>query len=244
MGSLPEFTPTFREYKPQDVLLEGKKWLEQDVIIRDKHGVPRAVMQPSAKRSGYFCGDWESFKFYRQLAAAAGATILGVPRGVLPKLPLEIREALTIPAPYKVYRFGNVKSPRIQAAGGWMSSMLIEDEGVIICEPTSTFRDNKEIWTMMLYLLAWMKLPGLPLQAKKWFWKDSVSLEVPPSGSAADMWDGVPAYKDVPKDAFYSILGDKEQPTDLFLASGWAISALTHLIDQAGVGDTEEHGAF
>jgi nucleoside phosphorylase len=126
--------------------------------------------------------------------------------------------------------FGEVPDvPRRFIAQGWDCGVLQYEKGVLIDVPISESTPGSSHWMLLLHRLGWRKPKGSPLIAHRASWDGNTEV-------AYDMlemdWSHYPEqfarqFKNISKESFYSILGSKEAPVDVYLASVFAIQLLT-----------------
>jgi nucleoside phosphorylase len=128
------------------------------------------------------------------------------------------------------YVFGEVPEvPREFIAQGWDAAVLQYEDGVLIDVPISESTPDSSHWMLLLHRLAWRKLKGSPLTAYRAHWGSDAEMAY----SMLDVdWSSYPRefankFASITKESFYSVLGSKDSPIDVHLASVFAIQLLT-----------------
>ena len=123
------------------------------------------------------------------------------------------------------YIFGDVsEQPREFISRGWQAGVLQFENGVLVDLPISESEPASSHWVLLLHRLGWRNIPGSGLSAQRRVWDGNVEHQF-----GVD-WHQLHGDSDelssVSSDSFYSVLGTKDAPVDLFLASALAIRIL------------------
>jgi nucleoside phosphorylase len=238
---LPDINPGFREPTSDETFDEN----ESDRIIRDKSGVIRAVAVPMKLRHGFFCGqpseDVASFRSLANIAATALAASANLHEHVFAS---DLTDLFRKPRGGVRYVFGEVPTPPTTfQAQDWDAVVLQYQNGVVIDVPISESRPDAGHWLLLLHRLGWRRINGCGLHAERWAWSDNVEV-------AFDMlsqdWSRYPKefvnnFVHISRQSYYSVLGTKEAPLDVNLASVFAIQLL--LVGLSNVGPSAESSA-
>ena len=221
---LPSVPPGFREPLPNEV------FTDEDRVVRDKLGVVRAVATLMKLRRSYFCGaPSEDVAKFEALANIAAIALAGADDLSEHFFANEMIDIFRHPRGGIRYIFGDVPwGPEDFISSGWDAGVLQFDNGVLIDLPISESRPDSSHWVYLLHRLGWHRAKGSGLTAHRATWKKN-------SEVAWDMlgvdWSAYPdnfskQFEGFSRTAFYSVLGTKESPLDLNLASVFAIQLL------------------
>lgn len=225
-SGLPGVHPGFREPKPNETFGEH----DSDRTIRDQSGVVRAVAVPMKLRQGFYCGPAaEQVAGFKALADAA-ATALAAAID-LQKHPFasDLTDIFRKPRGGVRYIFGDVPNyPTRFIAQGWAAGVLAFEGGVLVDLPISESAPDASHWLLLLHRLGWRCFEGCPLRANRFAWDGDVEVSL---DALVQDWSGYPnefakRFETISKESFYSILGTKEAPLDVNLASVFAIQML------------------
>lgn len=222
---LPSVSPGFREPIP------GEHFSDTDRVIRDQSGIVRAVPVPMRLRSSYFCGrPSEEVTAFESLANMASLALLDAEDLSEHFLASELCDLFRPPHGGVRYVFGEVSEvPKHFIAQGWAAGVLQYEKGVLIDVPISESRPDSTHWMLLLHRLGWKRPKGSPLIAHRAFWNGNTEVTF----DLLDRdWSEYPKefasqFENVPRTSFYSVLGSKEAPIDIHLASAFAIQLLT-----------------
>lgn len=222
---LPWVSPGFREPKPDE------KFDESDRVIRDQNGVVRAVPVPMKLRQSYFCGrPSEEVTDFESLANMASLALLDAEDLSRHFLASELCDLFRKPRGGVRYVFGEVSEvPRHFVAQGWVAGVLQYENGVLIDVPISESTPDSSHWMLLLHRLGWRKPKGSPLTAHRAYWDGNAEVAY---GMLDGDWSRYPdqfakQFANISKESFYSVLGSKDAPVDVNLASAFAIQLLT-----------------
>src|SRR5207245_2305629 len=83
-------------------------------------------------------------------------------------------------------------------------------------------------WLLLLHRLGWRHVQGSGLRATRAAWDKNVEVELETLVRERSRYSGAISerFAKVSKDSFYSVLGTKEAPLDVYLASVFAIQLL------------------
>ena len=226
MAGLPGVAPGFREPTPAEQIGDS------DRVIRDQSGVVRAVAVPMKIRQSFFCGrPSEEVTAFESLANMAAAALLDAGDDLSEHaLASELCDLFRKPRGGVRYVFGEVSDPPLQPISrGWCAGVLQYENGVLIDVPISESMPDSAHWMLLLHRLGWKKPKGSPLVAYRAFWNGNTEFTY---GSLNTDWSRYPdeianPLSAISKDSFYSVLGSRESPVDVSLASIFAIQLLT-----------------
>ena len=223
--SLIGVSPGFREPLP------GEMFDDSDRVIRDKSGIVRAVPVPMKLRESYFCGRPSiEVTAFESLANMAALALLNADDLSEHFLASELCDLFRSPHGGVRYVFGEVSEvPSHFIAQGWAAGVLQCENGVLIDVPISESKPDSSHWMLLLHRLAWKRPKGSPLIAHRACWDGNT--EVTFDMLDAD-WSGytegfAKQFANISKSTFYSVLGSKDAPVDVNLASAFAIQLLT-----------------
>lgn len=222
---LPGVPPGFREPLP------GEEFGDSDRVIRDQSGIVRAVPVPMKLRKSYFCGrPSEEVTEFESLANMASLSLLDATDFSEHFLASELCDLFRQPRGGVRYVFGEVPDvPRQFMAQGWACGVLQYESGVLIDAPISESTPDSSHWMLLLHRLGWKKPKGSPLTAHRASWDGNTEVAYDMLGMD---WSHYPEqfakqFANMSKELFYSILGSKDSPVDVYLASVFAIQLLT-----------------
>ncbi len=227
VSGLPEVHPQFREIRPGEEI--GA--IPADRIIRDGSGLPRAIFEPMRLRSSYLCGDSTALKSFESLAESASRALTGAPGLSEHEFAADLTELFRAPRGGIRYIFGDVPNPPPHfIANGWQAGRLIHEHGVLIDAPISEDRPGVGHWLLLLHRMSWQCSPGSPLRGKRLAWNENVTVpyewvverEFDPAWP--QLWRE--RFSQIPTTSYYSVLGDREHPLDVNLASAFAVDLL------------------
>ena len=191
----------------------------------------RAVPVPMKLRESYFCGrPSEEVTEFESLANMAALALLDASDLSEHFLASELCDLFRQPGGGVRYVFGEVSEvPTRFIAQGWACGVLQYENGVLIDAPISESTPDSSHWMLLLHRLGWKKPMGSPITAYRASWDGNTEV-------AYDMlemdWSRYPdqfasQFDKMSRESFYSILGSKESPVDIHLASVFAIQLLT-----------------
>ena len=223
-SGLPGVEPSFREPKPDE------EFNEADRVLRDKNGVVRAVPVPMKLRQSFFCGGpSESVSEFEALAKMASLALLDADDLSEHFLASDLCDLFRKPRGGIRYVFGEVHEvPRQFISSGWNCGVLIYENGVLIDSPISESTPDSSHWMLLLHRLGWRKPKGSPLTAHRACWDGNTEVEY---NMLTTDWSHYPdqfsqQFTNISNSAFYSVLGQKDSPVDVSLASAFAIQLL------------------
>ena len=226
-SGLPGVPPRYREVRI-DESLDG---IPEDRIVCDGSGTPRAIFEPMRLRTGYLCGDSNSLKSFESLAEATSRTLIGISELEESELADDVADLFRNPRGGIRYVFGSVVDPpRVFVARGWNAGVLVYHEGVLIDVPIAESSPSVEHWLLLLHRLTWRRVSGSPLQGQRLAWHENTT--VPYEWIVERQFDtGFPEhwrerFAQIPTTSYYSVLGEREHPLDVSLASAFAIDLL------------------
>ncbi|MGB6045701.1 MAG: hypothetical protein WBF93_21280, partial [Pirellulales bacterium] len=238
-SGLPGVSPGFREPAPDETFDDS------DRVIRDQKGIVRAVPVPMKLRQSYFCGrPSEEVTDFESLANMAALALLDADDLSEHFLASELCDLFRKPHGGVRYAFGEVSEvPRQFIAQGWSAGVLQYENGVLIDVPISESTPDSSHWMLLLHRLGWRRPKGSPLTAHRACWDGNT--EVTYDSLDAD-WSRYPdqfakQFANISKESFYSVLGSKDAPVDVNLASAFAIQLLTaHLTTNQSVAPADQ----
>jgi len=224
-GGLPGINPGFREPKQDERFSD-----DSDGVIRDRSGVVRAVAVPMKLRQGYYCGrPSEEVARFKSLANAAAIALAGSTELHKHVFSSDLTDIFRKRRGGVRYIFGEVpNAPDRFIAHGWASGVLQFESGVLIDVPISESSPDASHWLLLLHRLGWRRVQGSGLRATRAAWDANVEVELE---SLLQDWSHYPddyskRFANMSKESFYSVLGTKEAPLDVHLASVFAIKLL------------------
>jgi nucleoside phosphorylase len=225
-AGLPGIHPTFREPRADETFDAN----DAGRIIRDGSGVVRAVAVPMKLRQGFYCGSpSESVARFESLANAVATALAGA--NDLQKLAFaaDLADIFRKPRGGVRYIFGDVpRAPNHFVAHGWSAGVLQFEHGVLIDLPISESAPDASHWLLFLHRLGWRRVAGTGLRAKRVAWEGNVEVALE---TLLQDWSKYPEeftkqFSGISKESFYSVLGTKDAPLDVNLASAFAIQLL------------------
>ena len=223
---LPGISPGFREPKSGETFDED----ESQRVVRDGSGVVRAVKVPGKSRHGYFCGQpLEEVAGFRSLADAAARALAGSVDLHEHVFASDLTEIFRKPRGGVRYIFGEVPgAPNRFVAQGWDAGVLQFENGVLIDVPISENAPGASHWLLLLHRLGWRHIAGSPLLAKRTAWNENTEVALEMLG---EDWSQCPQafskqFASISRESFCSVLGTKDAPLDVNLASAFAIQLL------------------
>ncbi|MFP4029735.1 MAG: hypothetical protein ACLFWL_18305 [Candidatus Brocadiia bacterium] len=224
--TLPNTNPGYREPRPDECFDED----ELEGVIRDGSGVVRAVSVPMKLRTGYFCGQpSEEVEAFQSLANAAAAALSGADDLDKHVYAPQLTQIFRQPRAGVRYVFGDVPNvPGKFIAQGWQAGVAQYEDGVVIDVPIAESTPNANHWILLLHRLGWENIEGTGLRAERKAWNGDVevSLEMLTDCEAWCPEGLVEELENISADSFYSVLGTKDSPMDVNLASAFAIRLL------------------
>jgi nucleoside phosphorylase len=222
---LPGVSPGFREPTPDETFDDSER------VIRDKNGVVRAVPVPMKIRQSYFCGcPSEEVLNFESLANMAAHALMDAVDLTEHFLATELCDLFRRPYRGVRYVFGEVSNvPRQFISQGWDAGVLQYEHGVLIDVPISESTPDSSHWMLLLHRLGWKKPKGSPLTAHRACWNGNIEVTYDMLNSD---WCNYPdqfakQFANISRESFYSVLGSKDAPVDVNLASVFAIQLLT-----------------
>jgi nucleoside phosphorylase len=226
-SGLPLVHPRFRELRPE----EPTDAIPQDRIVRDGSGAPRAVFEPMRLRSSYLCGDHTALKGFESLAEAASRVLTGAPELNDHEYAEDVVDLFRKPRGGVRYVFGDVPNqPPFFLAKNWDAGQLTYPHGVLIDLPIAENEPGVGHWLLLLHRLSWRRVTGTPLQGQRLAWHENTTVPfewvVQREFDAAlpDQWRN--RFAQIPTTSYYSILGERNHPLDVNLASAFAVGLL------------------
>jgi nucleoside phosphorylase len=200
-------------------------------LVRDGSNKIQAVFIPARLRSGYHTGAYTNkTSQFQALALSVVDVLRGSTELQSHFLFSDLQDIFAKPVGGIRYVFGEIgDAPSEFIANGWATGMLVYPNGVLIDQPVAQIGRDSEWWALLLHRLGWRKFPGSPLRAYRAAWGDNVEFEW--DSLHKNVWDDLPEgprkqLESVSKKSFYSVLGTKESPMDIALASVFAIQLL------------------
>jgi len=226
-SGLPGIHPRFRELKPGETT-EG---IQGDRIIRDRSGLARAVFEPQRLRESYLCGDQKRLGNFKALAEASSRVLSGVKDLTKHEFANDLADLFREPRGGIRYVFGDVPNPPSQfIARGWQAGTLVYDHGVLVDVPISEDAPTVGHWLLLLHRLSWRHIAGSPLRGDRLAWRANTT--VPLDWIVKEKYDaGFPnqwrrQFSQISTTSYYSLLGERDRPLDVSLASAFAIEML------------------
>jgi nucleoside phosphorylase len=224
-SGLPWIGPSFREDQAGETFASN----DDQRVIRDKSGVVRAVFVPMKLRQGYYCGQpSEEVSAFESLANAASNALAAATDLTEHAFASELTDIFRQPFGGVRYVFGDVPAvPESFIAAGWQAGILQFENGVVIDVPLGEGAPDASHWVFLLHRLGWRRIPGSGLRGGRWAWKDNVevALEMLTSESVHHP-DVRRQFEGISRESYYSVLGTKDVPLDVNLASVFAIQLL------------------
>ncbi|QDT64309.1 5'-methylthioadenosine/S-adenosylhomocysteine nucleosidase family protein [Calycomorphotria hydatis] len=223
-SGLPGIAPGFREFLPSDENLDSKH------VICDLEGTPRAVSTPMRLRRGFLCGQSDGeLENFESLANSAAKTLADAEE--LDKHPFaaDLTDIFRKPRGLVRYVFGEINTaPSHPINKGWSAGIIQFKHGVLIDVPISESSPDASHWLLFLHRLGWRGIRGCPLVASRTAWDDhfEVRVELLGSENANAPVELQQRLNAISKESYYSVLGTKEAPIDVNLASVFAIQAI------------------
>ena len=226
-AGLPWLHPRFRECSSTDADAN----IPENRIVRDGKGIARAIFEPMSLRFGYTCGDYKVQSGFKSLATAAARILSATSDLAEHPFAEDLTDLFRVPFGGVRYVFGEIVDPPDHfIAQSWQPGTLIYPDGVLIDLPLAEAQPEDGSWVLLLHRLGWRHIPGSPLRCDQRAWhdfhsapfewvKDPTLLPNLPSERARLIEGMSPT-------SYYSVLGDQNQPLDMFLASSFAIQML------------------
>lgn len=211
--------------------LVGELFEEQsEDVICDQSGVVRAVLVHGRQATGYLCGrSGVAIDQFMSLANAASAALTDAEHLDEHHFASDLVDLFHSPRYAVRYLFGDVPNqPSHYISNGWSAGALQFRDGVLVDVPVGESNPTSQQWLLLLHRLAWRQYSGTGLRAKRMCWGggteipfDIIHQESPRQDSWADS-----LLSRVSPHRYYSVLGTKECPLDVSLASAFAIHIL------------------
>ena len=213
-----------------------REWVAQDEsnpvarLIHDGNGRPRAVFEPMRLRSSRLCGDDRFLSTFESLAEATARVLNGADLGDH-EYAEEFTDLFHAPVGGIRYVFGTVGNlPPEFVAESWQPGVLVYPDGVLIDQPVSRNAPNAGHWLLLMHRLSWRQSVGSPLNGVRSAWHENVTVPYEWVQSP-DAIRQVPApmrqkVAEMSASSYFSVLGTKDKPLDVFLASSFAIQML------------------
>lgn len=233
-GGLPGVDPSFRELdRDEDVSL-----YRDDKLIRDRSGTARAVLVPMKLRQGFYCGPAaELTTLFKSLASTAAAALANATDLGNHPFASDLKDLFRPPRGGIRYVFGEVTDqPNHFMSRGWTAGVLQYENGILIDMPIAEHAADEGHWLLLLHRFGWRPIRGSMVRAKRFSWEGNSEvafdmLQRDLKGIGDKFAEHFARYS---KESFYSVLGSKETPDDLFLTSAFAINLLlSHLTDES-----------
>jgi nucleoside phosphorylase len=226
-SGLPWLGPHFRGVQPEESLDR----IPPERIVCDKSGTPRAVFVPIRLRSSYLCGDTNASAAFLALAEAASRSLTGVAEFDGCSFTDELIDLFREPRGGIRQIFGEITDPPPQfIANGWNTGVLLYPSGVLIDTPLAEQVPDSAHWLLLLHQIAWCRLSGSPLRSQRLSWHENMTVPYEwVANREAEM--SVPTMlreklAQISTTSYYSVLGTREHPLDVNLASAFAIDLL------------------
>jgi nucleoside phosphorylase len=182
-------------------------------------------------RQSYLCGDSNAVNGFESIAEAASRALTDVPEIAECEYAGDIVDLFRQPHGGIRYVFGKViDPPPFFVAQSWQTGVLVYDEGVLIDLPIAEREPGVGHWLLLLHRLGWRRVAGSPLCSQQLAWHENTT--VPYEWVVQREFDpGLPnrwreQFSQIPTTSYYSIIGDREHPLDVNLASAFAIGLL------------------
>jgi len=226
-SGLPGLHPRFRELQPE----ENTEGIPEDRIVRDRSGLARAVFEPMRLRSSYLCGDHLGVQRFGALAEAASRVLSGASDLAEHEFTDDLTDLFRKPRGGVRYVFGEVTDPPPQfIARSWQAGMLLYEHGVLIDVPVSEDMPGVGHWLLLLHRLSWRHIPGSPLHGQRLAWHENTTvpfewiIRKEFNQGLPDQWRN--QFSQISTTSYYSLLGERERPLDVNLASVFAAQLL------------------
>jgi nucleoside phosphorylase len=177
------------------------------------------------------CGDHTAVQRFESLAEAASRVLTDVPDLSTHKFADEITDLFRSPFGGIRYVFGDVSNPPPHfMANGWQAGQLIYEHGVLIDMPIAESEPGIGHWLLLLHRLSWLRLPGSPLRGKRLAWHENTTvpyewvIQQEFHTDLPEHWRE--RFAEIPTTSYYSVLGEREHPLDVNLASAFAIELM------------------
>lgn len=225
-STLPGGNPEYRAVESDEVFDEANS----NNVIFDQSGIARAVFVPPKQRFGYFCSsDSEGLSQFNSLANAATEALAGSNSLQDHYFASDLTDLFRKPRGGVRYVFGEVPVlPHKFMNRGWDTGVLQYEKGILIDVPISESKPDANHWVLMLHRLGWHQIEGSGLSAQRKAWHENTecTLEMLSDESLTLPEELSKAFAKISKESFYSVLGSKESPLDINLASVFAIQLL------------------
>lgn len=222
---LPTIFPTFRPATEED-----ETSIDESKLVRDGSGKVQAVFVPMRLRQGFLCGpgSLETTQF-ESLADSAARSLSSAKDLQCHYLASELVDLFRNPRSGVRLIFGDVPSvPDHFIANAWNAGIAQFEHGVLIDCPIAESEPSCPHWLLLLHRLGWRSQPGSGLTAKQVCWGENVEadLQFLRSGLRGMPDDFTKQFENVSSESFYSIVGSKDAPLDVNVASALAINLL------------------
>jgi nucleoside phosphorylase len=233
-GSLPSIEPGFRGVDHG----EDVSSYPEEKLIRDRSGIARAVFVPMKLRQGFYCGPAaELASVFKSLASTAAAALANATDLGNHPFAADLKDLFRPPRSGVRYVFGEVTGqPNQFISRGWSAGVIQFESGVLIDVPISEHAADEGHWLLLLHRLGWRPIRGSMVRAKRFSWEGNgeVAFEILHWKSKPGGKHFADQFARFSTESFYSVLGSKETPDDLFLVSAFAINLLlSHLTDDS-----------
>lgn len=226
-AGLPSVSPGYRELASGESLDR----VPEEQIVRDGGGTPRAIQVPMRLRRGYLCGDHTQLAGFESLAKAVSHILTDDCELLRHELADDMCDLFRKPRGGVRYVFGDVpEQPKEFIANGWDAAGLVFENGVLIDVPIAESVPGVGHWLLLLHRLSWRRLPSCPLSGARLAWHENTTVpfewvsqqefnqQIPPEWSKC--------FAQISGKSYYSILGERDRPLDVNLASVFAIQLL------------------
>lgn len=233
-GGLPCIEPSFREVGHN----EDVSSYPEDKLIRDRCGIVRAVFVPMKLRQGFYCGPAaELASIFKSLASTVAAALANATDLGNHPFASELKDLFRPPRGGVRYVFGEVSDqPNHFISRGWNAGVLQFENGVLIDMPIAEHAAGEGHWLLLLHRFGWRPIRGSMVRANRFSWEGNseVAFEMLHCESRGGCENFAAQFARYSKESFYSVLGSKETPDDIFLTSAFAINLLlSHLTDES-----------
>lgn len=231
-SGLPGVSPSFRAVLPDEDL----STTPDERIVRDQNGNPQAVSIRQKLRQGFYCGPAAETVGQFESLATAVATALSVAIDLVSHpFAAELTDLFRPPRGGVRYVFGDVPAvPDTFISRGWNAGVLQYPDGVLIDLPISETPVGASHWLLLLHRLGWRQISGSLVRAQRYCanGNSEIAFEMLDRDTTHTR-DGMDEFLSrFSRESFYSMVGNKEVPDDLFLTSAFAINLLlTQLSD-------------
>lgn len=236
-SALPGVHPRYREIRIGEAL-DG---IPECHIQRDGSGRPRAIFEPMRLRQSYVCGDMAALNGFRSVAKAASNILTELRELWETEVGEDFTDLFQSPRGGIRYVFGEVPDPPVVFLNrGWQGGGLVYPNGILIDLPIAECQPDEAHWLLLLHRLSWRRRPGSPLQGDRLAWH--ANMTVPYDWVSEKRFDSrIPGqwrdhFAQIPATSYYSVLGERERPLDVNLASVFAVDMLLSARPKAPAG--------